>query len=86
MTKQGPALRVDLGANWKPYTIDLDGFHLLGTVRIGAQDVGALAQAYSNGRYYMINAAHLRELDERLIKPLIDVAAPAARRRVYKVI
>lgn len=68
-------LTVDLGGNWRLYTNTLPAnSRAIGTVNRDGYDTGALVMIEATGLYVQINAATLRNLDQRKVIAALSAA------------
>lgn len=76
MTDDGDtSFGVDVNRDWRIYANPIDGYEMLGVVREGKWDVGALARQTATGLYVLINGGTIQPLNQQL------VAAALARTR-----
>jgi hypothetical protein len=66
MTDSTDAFSVDVNRDWRIYANPLDGFEMLGVVREGKWDIGALAREQATGLYVLINGGTVKVLDQRI--------------------
>jgi hypothetical protein len=64
---------VDVNRDWRVYANPVSGFEMLGVVREGKWDVGALAREITTGLYVLINGGTIKVLDQ------VQAAAALAR-------
>jgi hypothetical protein len=55
---------VDVNRDWRIYANPIDGYEMLGVVREGRWDIGALARDLATGLYVLINGGAIRALDQ----------------------
>lgn len=55
---------VDVSRDWRIYANPIDGYEMLGVVREGKWDIGALARDRATGLYVLINGGTIKALDQ----------------------
>jgi hypothetical protein len=69
MTDEGEAsFVVDVQRDWRIYANPMDGFEMLGVVREGKWDIGALARDTTTGLYVLINGGTIKPLDQAQVR------------------
>lgn len=64
MTDGTDTFSVDVQRDWRVYANPVAGYEMLGVVREGKWDIGALAQERSTGLLVLINGGTIKVLDQ----------------------
>lgn len=62
--KADTSFSVDVNRDWRIYANPIDGYEMLGVVREGKWDVGALARDHASQLYVLINGGTIKALDQ----------------------
>lgn len=65
---------VDVNRDWRIYANPIDGYEMLGVVREGRWDVGALAREVATGLYVLINGGTIKVLDQQQVAAALERA------------
>jgi hypothetical protein len=58
---------VDVRRDWRVYASPLTGYEMVGVVRRGKWDIGALARDLGSGLYVLVNGGTITPLDQALV-------------------
>ena len=63
----GASFEVDLSRDWRVFANPVDELEMLGVVREGKWDVGALARQRATGLYVLVNGGTIKSLDQQRV-------------------